>query len=144
MPSIEKSQLLKLIAKNEEKDKRKMIDMLLTKGKIKINKRVFLFDEISSSFMNILILVNEALNFLRMHKKNIIYQLQMLNAKIKKNEIYSHTGFDVILKTIEAEFENIETSSQIDETKLKKIFDFYTLLKKTLEESIILLDNATL
>ena len=144
MPSIEKSQLLKLIAKNEEKYKRKMIDMLLTKGKIKINKRVFLFDEISSGFMNILILVNEALNFLRMPKKNIIYQLQMLNAKIKKNEIYSHTGFDVILKTIEAEFENIETSSQIDETKLKKIFDFYTLLKKTLEESIILLDNATL
>ncbi len=146
MPSIEKSQLLKLIAKNEEKDKGKMIDMLLekTKRNIKTNKRAFLFDEISSSFMNILILVNEALNFLRMPKKNIIYQLQMLNAKIKKNEIYSHTGFDVILKTIEAEFENIETSTQIDETKLKKIFDFYTLLKKTLEESIILLDNATL
>lgn len=144
MSSIERWELLKLLSKNQVKDKKKIIDMILEKGFriAKMNKKTVFFDKISSSFMEILVFVNEALTFLISPKKNIIYQLQTINSKIKKNKVYSHTGFNAIIKSVEAEFEAINTTYQIDETKLKKIKDYYILLKKTLEESVILLEGV--
>ena len=144
MSSIERWELLKLLSKNQVKDKKKIIDMILEKGfrVAKMNKKTVFFDKISSSFMEILVFVNEALTFLISPQKNIIYQLQTINSKIKKNKVYSHTGFNAIIKSVEAEFEAINTTYQIDETKLKKIKDYYILLKKTLEESVILLEGV--
>ena len=144
MSSIERWELLKLLSKNQVKDKKKIIDMILEKGFriAKMNKKTVFFDKISSSFMEILVFVNEALTFLISPQKNIIYQLQTIHSKIKKNKVYSHTGFNAIIKSVEAEFEAINTTYQIDETKLKKIKDYYILLKKTLEESVILLEGV--
>ena len=107
-------------------------------------KKVFLFEKISSSFIKLLAFTNEALIFLAKKQQNIIYQLQIINEKIKKNEIYPHTGFSAILKNIEGEIEGIDSNTQIDEVKIKKITEYYGLLKKTLEESIVLLDDLVL
>ena len=139
MSSIEKKELLTFTS--NKLNKAKTIDALLEKGKKNINKKTILFNKISSSFMNILVLVNEALTSLEKKSKNIICQLQVINSKIKKNEVYPHTGFDAILKSIEIEFEMIEANAQINEVKLKKINDFYVLLRKTLEKSIYILNN---
>ncbi|MGP1521393.1 MAG: motility associated factor glycosyltransferase family protein [Treponema sp.] len=140
MPSIEKSEVLSFLT---GKDKKEIIDIVLEKDKkdVSFNEKAILFDKISSSFMRLLILVNEAITFLGKKSKNILYQLQVINKKIKEDEIYSHTGFDAILKSIEAEFESIENISQINEAKLKKISEFYILLKRTIEKSINILGN---
>ena len=139
MSSIEKKTLLTFHSNKENIEK--TIDMLLKKSKKNVSKKTIFFDKISSSFMNFLILVNEALSFLEKKSNNIIYQLQVINSKIKKNEIYSYTGFDAILKSIEIELEPIENTFQINETKLEKVNELYVLLKRTLEKSIDILDN---
>jgi len=139
MSSIEKKTLLTFHSNKENIEK--TIDILLKKSKKNVSKKTIFFDKISSSFMNFLILVNEALSFLEKKSNNIIYQLQVINSKIKKNEIYSYTGFDAILKSIEIELEPIENTFQINETKLEKVNELYILLKRTLEKSIDILDN---
>jgi uncharacterized protein TP_0761 len=146
MPSIEKKELLELVSKKNAKNKKEVIDMILEKWKKNTMnyKKVFLFDKISSSFIKLLAFTNEALIFLAKKQQNIIYQLQIINEKIKKNEIYPHTGFSAILKNIEGEIEGIDSNTQIDEVKIKKITEYYGLLKKTLEESIVLLDDLVL
>ena len=144
MPSIEKKELLTLIPKNQIKDKKKIIDILLEKceNDAKKNRKPFLPNKIMDNFKSFLTLVDEAIYFLGKNPQNVLYKLQVVNTKIKKNEMYMYTGFDAILKSIEAEFETIENILQIDEAKMKNIKEYYNLLKTTLEKSLDILQKA--
>ncbi|MGP1438144.1 MAG: motility associated factor glycosyltransferase family protein [Treponema sp.] len=138
MPSIEKKDLLAMLSKKELKNKKDLIELLIQKEKK--DEMSFSFDKILSSFNYLLELVNEALQSLETKQKNIMHQFQDLNEKVKKDEVYLHSGFDVILKSIEAELFN----TNLKEGKNKKIFEFYTLLKNILIESIALLNKRAI
>lgn len=136
MPSIEKKELLGLLSKKNIKDKNQ-IDILLENSKKnnQLNKKNCPFNEILSSFNYLLSLVEEAINFLE--SSSYLSKLQVINQKIKDCEIYLHTGFDVVIKSVEAEFERSNFLSQKE-----KIIQFYVTLKSILVESIEILKHT--
>lgn len=74
---------------------------------------------------------------------NMVYFLQKHNEKIKKNELYMKTGFDVVIKGIESEMEDIfkEKEGDLRIAHIKKIIDYYLFLISMLEKSVNLIKN---
>ncbi len=155
MPAISSKDILKFTQKLKKGEKRELI-----KRKIKCShkKDVVVRDKVKNIFLKVCAhfremqkVVESILNLMGEVEREgleLITQLDTYNEKIKQNAIYQSSGFDAIILSIENEIEEcvlgnekIDGSHNDNSYHIKKILDYYTLLKKMLEEGIRLMEN---
>lgn len=156
MASIQMNELLGLLNSHSNQNKKEIISAILSKDSNKKRsidsyKRVLknVFKTINFNFNDMKNIAKEALNnadsFMlgKTTYNNMVYFLQKHNEKIKKNELYMKTGFDVVIKGIESEMEDIfkEKEGDLRIAHIKKIIDYYLFLISMLEKSVNLIKN---
>ncbi len=156
MASIQMNELLGLLNSHSNQNKKEIISAILSKDSNKKRsidsyKRVLknVFKSINFNFNDMKNIAKEALNnadsFMlgKTTYNNMLYFLQKHNEKIKKNELYMKTGFDVVIKGIESEMEDIfkEKEGDLRIAHIKKIIDYYLFLISMLEKSVNLIKN---